>query len=146
MKTILSMIFAVALILGFSGIKTVNGQAIAIGHITAEVIESVSASSLAITSLGLNTNSAGIPSTVDLGAITVNSGSSIAVNIVVNSASLADAKGNNFTLDPTVSNSLASASLKSGSQTIELNGTVNLASDQASGVYQGSYTVVFAYN
>ena len=144
MKTLLSLILV--LTLGFAGVKTTSGQIVAIGHITAEVIESISASTQALTSLALGTNSAGTPSNVSLGALTVNSGSNVSVNVVVKSASLTDTFGNSFTLDPSTNNTFASTSGTTGSQKITLNGTANLASDQASGFYQGSYTVVFAYN
>jgi len=146
MKAILSLMFVVVLTLASAGVRTCNGQTVVIGHISAEVIESVSASSQAVTNLALNTNSAGTPSTVNLGALTVNSGSNVAVNVVVNSASLSDSQGNGFTLDPSVNNTLASVAPSSGSQKLQLNGTANLASDQASGLYQGSYSVVLAYN
>lgn len=146
MKTILSLIIAIILTIGISGVRISQGQTIAIGHVTAEVIESISASSQAVTSLSLGTNSAGTPSAVNLGAITVNSGSNVSVNVVIKSASLTDSMGNGFTLDPTTNSIYASTAPFSGSQTLQLNGTANLASDQASGLYQGSYTVVFAYN
>lgn len=142
MKTITSLIFVTVLILGLAGSKVCNGQTIAIGHVSAEVIESVSASTQAVTDLTIGTTG-----TVDLGAMTVNSGSNVTVNVVVKPATLSDSQGNGFTLDTAVTNSNPTAvAQENGSQTIQLNGTANLADDQASGLYQGSYTVVFAYN
>ena len=143
MKTIFSLVFAIALLLGLSETEFCQSQTIAIGHVTAEIIESVSASSQAVTTLAL---AASAPTKVDLGAMTVNSGSST-VNVVVKPATLSDSQGNGFTIDPTINTgAVAYTASSNGSQTLQLNGTANLASDQASGLYQGSYTVVFAYN
>ncbi len=146
MKTIIALMFATALILGWSGTNLCSGQTVAIGHICAEVIESISASTQAVTDLAIGATSTGGATTVNLGAMTINSGSNVAVNVVMKQATVTDSVGNGFTLDPTVSNNELASATSNGSQTIQLNGTANLAADQASGVYQGSYTIVFAYN
>ena len=157
MKTILTLILSTILTLIMSGSKVCSSQTIAIGHVSAEVVESVSASSKAITSfeIGAVTVSDTLQleqtyltsETVDLGAITIHSGRSITCNVVVKPASLTDDSGNRFTLSPTVQNKpFASAARRNGSQTIALGGKTRMARDQASGLYQGSYTVVFAYN
>jgi len=147
--------FAAALILGLAGTKVCTAQVTAIGHISAEVIESVSASSNAVTSfaiataknLGASSQSASVASNLNLGTMTVNSGSNSTVNVVLKSANLTDSQGNGFTLDPSLNNNaFASVSQSNGTQRIQLNGTANLGTDQTSGLYQGSYTVVFAYN
>jgi len=156
MKTILILIFAAVFSLTLTEPK-VCSQTIAIGHVTAEVIESVSAASNAITNFELETiaesdarqleQSYLTSENVNLGAITLNSGKNISCNVVVKAASLFDDAGNGFTLEPTVkNNSYASAAKADGSQTIQLDGKANRSSSQASGLYQGSYTVVFAYN
>jgi len=156
MKTILILIFAAVLSLTLAEPK-VCSQTIAIGHVTAEVIESVSAASNAVTNFELETiaerdarqleQSYLTSENVNLGAITLHSGKNISCNVVVKSASLFDAAGNGFTLEPTVkNNSYASAAKADGSQTIQLDGKARRSSSQASGLYQGSYTVVFAYN
>ena len=155
MKTILILIFAAVFSLTLTEPK-VCSQTIAIGHVTAEVIESVSAASNAITNFELETiaesdvrqleQSYLTSENINLGAITLNSGKNISCNVVVKAASLFDGSGNRFTLEPTVNNSYASAAKADGSQTIQLNGKANRSSSQASGLYQGSYTVVFAYN
>jgi hypothetical protein len=147
MKSIISLMFAIALIPGLGLATLCNGQTMAIGHVSAEVIESVSASSQAVTSLALGTSTSGTSSSVELGAMTINSGSNVTVGVVIKPAALSDSQGNGFTIDPALNhNSLASVAQSNGSQTLQLNGTANLAADQASGLYQGSYTVVFAYN
>ena len=156
MKTLLILIFAAVFTLLFAEPK-VSSQTIAIGHVTAEVIESVSASSNAITSFELATiaesdarqleQSYLTSENVNLGAITLHSGKNISCNVVVKTASLIDSEGNGFTLEPLVNNnSYASGAKADGSQTIQLAGKANRSNSQASGLYQGSYTVVFAYN
>ena len=139
MKTLATIMIAALLTLTTS----VFGQTVAIGHVTAEVIESVSASASTISSFDLSKDS----ETVKLGAITVFSGKDYTCNVVLKAANLSDASGNAFTIEPTVNNDPNTAVAKAnGAQTIQLNGTTNLNSNQASGQYAGSYTVVFAYN
>ena len=139
MKTLATMMIAVLLTLTTS----VFGQTVAIGHVTAEVIESVSASASTISSFDLSKDA----ETVKLGAITVFSGKDITCNVVLKAANLSDASGNAFTIEPTVNNDPNTAVAQAnGAQTIQLNGTTNINSNQAAGQYAGSYTVVFAYN
>ena len=139
MKTLATMMIAALLTLTTS----VFGQTVAIGHVTAEVIEGVSASASTISSFDLSKDS----ETVKLGAITVFSGKDITCNVVLKAANLSDASGNAFTIEPTVNNDPNTAIAQAnGAQTIQLNGTTNMNSNQASGQYAGSYTVVFAYN
>ena len=157
MKTISALIFAAILTLTLAGSKVCSGQIVAIGHVTAEVIESVSAASEVITNFEIGNITSNELKTmkssdltskpINLGTITVNSGRNITCNVVVKNASLSDTAGNGFTLEPTVKNSsLALAAQSNGSQTIQLDGKANIASSQTSGLYQGSYTVVIAYN
>lgn len=152
MKTTTCIILAIVLTLGWTGTNSCSAQTVAIGHVTAEVIESVSASSQAATTLSLETSTPGTSqlggaSTLNLGTMTVNSGSNSTVNVVLKSATLSNSQGNGFTLDPSLSNNAtASVAQYNGSQNIQLNGTANLGANQPSGLYAGSYTVVFAYN
>ena len=157
MKTIQSLMFAVLLAFCPGVAEICSGQVVAIGHITAEVIESVSASSQAVTTLSMAAPASGstlttgqsatTSPTLNLGTMTINSGSSASVNVVLKSAALSDGSGNGFTLDPSLGgNATASVAQSNGSQNIKLSGTANLSSGQASGLYEGSYTVVFAYN
>jgi hypothetical protein len=129
-----------------------NAQVVAIGHVYAEVVESVSAASATISNFELakSTNSIATnltSETLNLGSITINSGRDITCNVVLKPASLSDTAGNGFTIEPAVKNDLlASVTKPNGSQTIQLGGTTNRDSSLASGLYEGSYTVVFAYN
>jgi hypothetical protein len=157
MKTIPTLIFAVAFILTISGSKVCCGQVVTSGNVTAEVIESVSAAMQAFTSFelgatalpgsGIRDSKSFVSERMDLGAITINSGKDVACNIVVISASLSDSEGNAFILEPSIkSDSFASAFQTNGSQTIQIAGIANFAPHQASGRYEGSYSVVVAYN
>lgn len=157
MKTISTLIFAAILTLTLTESKVCSSQTVAIGHVSAEVVESVSVTSKAITSfeIGAITESDTkqleqtylASETIDLGAITLYSGRNIICNVVVKPASLSDSAGNGFSLEPTIkNNSFASVGKADGSQTIRLDGKANMTRSQASGLYQGSYTVVFAYN
>ena len=157
MKTTLILILAVILTLIHAGTKVCSCQTVAIGHVSAEVIESVSAASESVSDFEIATLTAKdtkameqtylTSGTLNLGMITINSGRDITCNVVVNSASLSDSAGNGFTVAPELKNAaFASVAPSSGSQTMELSGKTSMASNQPSGLYQGSYTVVFAYN
>jgi len=128
----------------------VCGQVVAIGHVTAEVVESISASSKAVTTFNLNNsdNAGNLNSgIISMGTITLNSGASVACNLVIRSATLKDNKGNGFTIDPTVMTPGQGLTARvDGTQSIQINGTTHILKGQASGLYNGSYTMVFAYN
>ena len=142
MKTLATLTIAALLTLTTS----VFGQTVAIGHVTAEVIESISASASTVSNFEI-AKAATTSETVNLGAITLYSGKDIACNVVLKAANLSDASGNGFTIEPSTSNdSNFAIAQANGSKTIRLNGTTNMNSNQASGQYAGSYTVVFAYN
>ena len=146
MKTIYSLVFAVAFLFGLGGTTLCKGQAVAIGHVSAEIIESVSASSQAATNLIIGTTSASTSTNVNLRTMTVNSGN-CTVNVVVKSATLSNSQGSSFPIDPTINNNtLASVEKSNDVQTIQLTGTANPATDLISGHYRVSYSVVFAYN
>jgi len=139
-------------------ILNVSGQTVAVGHISAEVVDAVVASSSASTDFdlnysnsGINTkefyNAARITENVSLGSIHISSGKNIACNLTVNTAKLVDEKGNGFSVEPIANyNGKSDSQRVEGSQTIELAGLAMLNSNQASGLYHGSYTLVFAYN
>lgn len=136
----------------------VSGQTVAVGHISAEVVEAVSASSAASTDFDLSytssnelnrtyDNSAMIAENFSMGSIQINSGQNVACNLTLKAATLSDEKGNNFSVEPVASfNGMSDTLRVDGSKTIELAGMAKLDSNQASGLYHGSYTLVFAYN
>jgi len=155
MKTYLAILLTITLQIIFAMVD-VCAQTVAIGHVTAEVVESVSASSLAITGFdmkNLSIQTAQSEQTgwnyenVNLGEIKINSGTGIACNIVMKPATLSDTFGNGFTIEPSaISSAQVDAQRTDGNQTLQLTGRARMIQGQASGLYQGSYTMVFAYN
>jgi len=143
MKAILTTLFLIALTSIFSAVN-LNGQTIAVGHVSAEIIESVSVSSSAVTNFDiLNNKASSSNSIVNLGEMKVNSGASVAYNVVLKPANLSNFKGSSFTIEPT---SQSESQLTSGNQTLRLTANTNSVRGKESGLYQGSYSVVFAYN
>jgi len=157
MKT-LHIIFLTGALLNVFALANVFAQTVAIGHVSAEVVESVSASSLAVTGFDLkNENIRNVVTqagqvnlnyeNVNLGKFKINSGADVACNVVMKSAELSDVNGNQFTIEPSATGfEQSDAQLTDGNQTLQLQGKVLAAQGQASGLYQGSYTMVFAYN
>jgi hypothetical protein len=143
MKTIFTSLLLFALTSMFSAVN-LNGQTIAVGHVSAEIIESVSVSSSAVTSFDIqnNKNSSG-NSSVNLGEMKVNSGAGVAYNVVVKPATLSNINGSSFTIEPT---SKSENLISSGNQTLRLSANTSSVQGKESGLYQGSYSVVFAYN
>ena len=88
-------------------VANVCGQVTVTGHITAEVIESVHASSTVVTGFDLKNEQlhqqveSWKSEAINIGAITVNAGESMACNIKLDEATLSDSKGNCFTIEPT---------------------------------------------
>jgi hypothetical protein len=149
----LSVVFVISI-----NLQEAASQTIAIGHISAEVVESVSASSnmnltfnLANVSNGTRTLQMS-PSQmntrrVEMGEVTLNSGRNIACNVMMKASTLSDNRGNQFTIEPTTSlNGRQDTNRADGSQNLHLTGNAMLEQNQANGLYQGSYTMIFAYN
>ena len=116
------------------GNKNTQAQVIAIGHICAEVIESSSLGSSAITDLVININT----NSINMGKFTVNSSSNVITNVLVNNATVTNGQ-QTFNITPSTNVTI------SGSKTIDITGTTNLTSD-ASGNYQGLYAMTVVYN
>jgi hypothetical protein len=157
MKMILKLFVSLVLILAYEEYNICIAQTVTTGHVTAEVIESISASSEAVTSFALETTAGNslqpsgkstLTSTnINLGAMTLNSGNKGTVNVVLQPASMSNSQGNEFTLNPSLINNIFTQDYQGNTfQTIQLNGTAILAECQASGLYKGSITVVFACN
>jgi hypothetical protein len=157
MKSFLVILLTVALQSMFA-IVNVCAQTVAVGHVSAEVVESVSASSKAITGFNMkNENNFTLLAQSDpegrnyenisLGEIKINSGIGIACNVMMKSAALSDINGNGFTIEPSsTSYGQTDAQRTDGNQTLILTGRAHMMQDQESGLYQGSYTMIFAYN
>ena len=157
MKTLLTIIIAITL-QGLFSIANVCAQTVCVGHVSAEVVEAVSVSSQAVTGFEVNNSSTLAAASqldsnglnyenVNLGSIKINSGKDVACNLVMKSAELTDNNGNGFSIEPTaLSTNQSDTQRADGNQTLQLNGLARIAQGQASGLYQGSYTMVFAYN
>ena len=135
----------------------VNGQVSVTGRAFAEVVESVSVKSQAVTSFEIsntpellsneNTESALNYSNVNLGEIKITSGSNVGCNLIITPATLSNTSGENFKINPTpVNNAKKENSLSNGNQTIALKGDAALKQNQVSGSYQGTYSIILAYN
>lgn len=135
-----------------------GGQTVVTGRVTAEVVESVSASPQSITGPNmtngiidtkykLNDKDSSNSETVDLGTIKVNSRTMLACNLVIQSVKLTDGKGKDFTLDSsfTTPGQSDQGSIDT-TKTIQIKRTALLSFGQESGQYEGTYTMVFAYN
>jgi hypothetical protein len=154
MKAVRS-IHLIFILLSLFASEDILAQTVAIGHVSAEVVESVSASSQAITNFNIkNDNTAAQPTEanyhfkhINLGKFKINSGEAVACNIVINQADLSDANGNALTIEPCATSSGQSeAQHTDGNQTLQLQGKAYVKKGQSAGLYQGSYTMVFAYN
>ena len=147
MKTIFATLLLIALVNMFSALK-LNGQCVAVGHVSAEIIESVSVSSSAVTNLTLgDKQSSNNDNCVCLGEMKINSGASVACNVVVQSGTLSNTKGDSVSIEPSASSSLkAENQFTEGNQTLRLAANTSSLKGMESGLYQGSYSVVFAYN
>lgn len=156
-RTLLFITFTLVLICPFNHCK-LFGQTVVTGHVFAEVVEKVSASSTAVTDFTLKSNEVDTvlsqsgeasldPKSFDMGAIDVKSSKGVVCDVIIEPAKLSDTKGNGFTIEPAIKNSDLSELLPTnGQRTIQLNGTARLLNQQASGQYQGSYSIVLAFN
>ena len=143
----------ISLITAVSGI----GQVSVTGRAFAEVVESVSVKSQAVTSFEIsntpdfntidNSESDLNHLNVNLGEIKISSGSNVGYNLIITPAKLSNSSGEDFNISPSlVNNKLEKTILNNGSQTIALKGEASLKQNQVSGIYQGSYTLILAYN
>jgi hypothetical protein len=150
----LTCFFSVTVLLCSFGAAKAGSQTIAMGHISAEVVESVSATSFASTEFVINNteltadnNGTISAENIIMGTIRINSGQNVACNVTFKPALLLDRNGNDFILEPLVRNSEGiDIQRVDGIKNIELIGRATLDSSQVKGVYKGSYTLVFAYN
>ena len=157
MKVAIILFLSLTFFIGLGGLKRCEGQAFVNGHITAEVIESISASSLTLTSIStqstvspaiLNQGPNSTASTaVKFGEVTISSGDIVTVSVVQNLISFS------YYLR---SQQLAELSLKNSETGIEAQGmnpnqdqtkiSENLVEKLKPGLNPGSYTVIFACN
>jgi hypothetical protein len=133
------------------------GQASVTGRVFAEVVESVSVKSQAVTNFEIS-NSPDISSQeytedsinysdVNLGEIKISSGSNVGCNLIITNATLSNTSGENFNISPAPAKGISNKNnLTGGNQIITLIGSTNLNQTQAPGNYQGTYSIILAYN
>ena len=124
----------------------VNAQITVTGHVTAEIVEAVSASSGTNDLLSLQQNAS--TQNLDLGNFTLNGGSNSICAVVVNSTQLTGENGTEVSFN-------ANSNIENGNAVMSNDGSqvFNFKGDTDSEIlslndnnYAGEYNVVFAYN
>ena len=121
-----------AMLFSFAAISQVKVT----GHVFAEVVESVSARSNVVTEIKTDFSQSTNNSNLDLGSITLSSGSHIAYNVMMTTSNISDSKGEMLNMDIYSSSSDRSV--------VEIKGKIS--DNNQSGEYKGSYSMIFAYN
>lgn len=133
------------------------GQVSVTGRAFAEVVESVSVKSQVVTNFEIS-NSPDISSQeytedrinysdVNLGEIKISSGSNVGCNLIITNATLSNTSGESFNISPAPAKGTSGeGSLTNGNQTITLKANPTFNQIQASGSYQGTYSIILAYN
>lgn len=144
MKSYLYSLMAICSVFLF--VSKTHAQVSVIGHAVAEVVEIASIHSDAITELSINTSSPNINSDLDLGTIMVRSGSSSSCDVILIPATLVNKAGASLTLEAEATNvKQENLNTFNNNRTLALTGNTTIPKGQA-GLYQGSYTIVLAYN
>ena len=144
-------------VLLLSIVSPLMAQVVVTGHITAEIVDVASISSTGVNELEFSksdvTETQQDYEPVLLGEFFVYSGTDVAWDVVIKQASLSDCNGeclaletclekcNTYTGDTKIDSLHADAD-----QTLQLNGNVNSLREMNSGLYEGSYTIILAYN
>ncbi len=125
-------------------------QTVVIGHISAEVVESVSVESSSVTDFEFENHrhpgGEGDMVNIDLGEMKVRSGEGVSFNVVMKPAVLSNLEGDVFSLDTALANSAFPENRSEGNTSVRLAASSQVQQTQKSGLYEGSYTIVFAYN
>lgn len=119
-----------------------QAQLTVVGHVVAEVIDGASLSSDAVTELSIN--SAESSQDLDLGKITIKTGSSSSCDIMLKTATLTNREGESLTLDAATNFFQLKENPCSNNRTLALIGNTTTTKENR-GTYQGSYTIVLAY-
>ncbi len=123
-------------------VMTGYAQLVAIGHMSAEVVEPASITSKAVTDFEVQVVTNG---SMDLGEIRVISGGSVDWNVVVKPATLSNSRGDSFTIELIESNEdLSDSQKRNGVQTLRLS--ADASELEKRGMYRGSYAVILSYN
>lgn len=118
------------------------GQVRVIGHVSAEVVESISASSNSNTDMSFNTQEL---KQFELGSFSLSGKALSTCALIINNANVSNIRGESFTIQTTLSDAgTPLVADKNGNRKLTLiAGTEELL---ANGQYQGNYGVTFAYN
>lgn len=155
MKT-LTKVAVIAALLSTFFIISAYAQTKATGHITAEIVESVSTTSKTVNTFYLKnellstTESEQLNPDVEdfnLAEVIISSGAGVGCNLVITPAKLSDARGNDLTIETFLNtNDQKNVRTATGNQTLKLTGRANASGKTASGLFTGSYSVVVAYD
>lgn len=118
------------------------GQVRVTGHVSAEVVESISASSNCNIDMTFNAPEL---KNFELGSFSVSSNASSTCTLIVDKVNVSNRNGESFALETTIPGSeRAMVADQNGNHSLTLNaGREELL---ANGQYQGNYGVTFAYN
>ncbi|MFH1118920.1 MAG: hypothetical protein V1775_03800 [Bacteroidota bacterium] len=119
-----------------------NGQVKVIGHASAEVVESVSASCSSTTDIILNMQKI---EDFDLGSFSIKGNAMSACSLIVGNASVSNNRGESFTIQ-TIASDAGMPLIADENGNHSLNLIANPDVLLASGQYQGNYGVTFVYN
>jgi len=129
------------LLLTLSGLVC-NGQVRVIGHASAEVVESVSASCSSNTDITLNVQEI---ENFDLGSFSISGNASSTCSLIIGDASVSNNRGESFTIETTTPDAgMPLIADENGNHSLNLIATPGEL--LASGQYQGNYGVTFVYN
>jgi len=118
------------------------GQVQVTGHVSAEIVEFVSASSDSHIDMTFNSQEL---KNFNLGSFSISSNASSTCTLIVDEVSISNSRGESFSIQTTKSDTgRALVADQHGNNSL----TLNAGSEQllANGQYQGNYGVTFAYN
>jgi len=130
------------ILIGFAG----SAQVRVTGHVYAEIVEAVAATSVTNNSLQIQQNAVG--NNLELGEITLSGGASTACNVMITSKELTGMNGSQaaFVALP-LDNSMPTSLDENGKTVIKIQGKAGEEIlENPDKVYAGGYNVVFAYN
>lgn len=144
MKKILYTLAAI-MAMSLLSVADMLAQSVVTARATAEIIDAVTLYADAVTDFDI-TNSQDVQD-FSMGAVKLNTSRAITYNVVVKPAVLNSDSGNSFTVQPTVAAiDQTNSAVSPSHSTLNITGNAREIQEQKPGNYQGSYSVVFAYN
>lgn len=142
MRNYIYILFAICSVLLFS--PKASGQRLAIAQASAQIVEGTSISSNTVNSLSINTSDNS--TNIDLGQLMIKAGSSSSCEIVIKPATLTNNSGASLTMETAAIDFQELANkASSNNRILALSGNTSKIKGET-GTYQGSYTIVLAYN